>query len=217
MADFAARRTAMVDTQVRPSDVTKFPIIEAMLSVPKEEFVPDELRIAAYLGDNLALGPGRVILEARTFGKLLDLLDLSGDETVLDIGCGYGYSSAVLARMTAAVVAIESDAEMAADAQARLSRIGADNVAVMAGVLAEGDAKHQPYDVIIIEGGVEDVPQAILDQLRDGGRICAIFMEGALGTCRIGHKNDGIVSWRFGFNAGAPVLPGFEHAHEFAL
>jgi protein-L-isoaspartate(D-aspartate) O-methyltransferase len=217
MADFAARRTAMVDTQVRPSDITKFPIIEAMLAVPKEEFVPDNMRPAAYLGENLPLVDGRVILEARTLGKMLDFLDISSHETVLDLGCGYGYSSAILARMANAVVAIESDEAMAADAQERLSRLGADNVAVMAGPLAEGDAKHGPYDVIILQGGVESVPENILSQLRDGGRICAIFIEGALGTCRIGHKSGGNVSWRYAFNAGAPVLPGFEHESGFAL
>lgn len=217
MADFAARRTAMVDTQVRPSDITKFPIIEAMLAVPKEEFVPDGMRAAAYLGENLSIGEGHVILEPRTLGKMLDFLDISGDETVLDVGCGYGYSSAILARMANAVVAIESDEAMAADAQERLSRAGADNVAVMAGPLADGDAKHGPYDVIILQGGVEDVPENILGQLREGGRICAIFVEGALGTCRIGHKNSGTVSWRYAFNAGAPVLPGFARERSFAL
>ena len=217
MADYAARRTAMVDTQVRPSDVTKFPIIEAMLSVPKEAFVPDGLRTAAYLGENLDLGNSRVILEPRTLGKMLDAVNIQREDLVLDIGCGFGYSAAIIGRMADGVVAVESDPDMASEAPERLSSIDAHNVAVMDGPLADGDPKHGPYDVIMIEGGVEEIPDAVLEQLREGGRICAIFMEGALGTVRVGHRLNGRVNWRFAFNAGAPVLPGFETQREFAL
>ena len=107
MTDFTNRRTLMVDTQVRPSDVTKFPIIEAMLHVRREVFVPDDKLEAAYAGENLPLGPGRVILEPRTFAKMLDGLAIEPTELVLDLGCGLGYSSAVLARLAEAVVAVE--------------------------------------------------------------------------------------------------------------
>ncbi|HMO07252.1 MAG TPA: protein-L-isoaspartate O-methyltransferase, partial [Paracoccaceae bacterium] len=94
MADYATRRIMMVDTQVRPSDVTKFPIIDAMLAVPRETFVPDALREAAYVGENLDLAPGRVLLEARTLAKMLDALDLSPGDLVLHVGAGLGYGSA---------------------------------------------------------------------------------------------------------------------------
>lgn len=217
MADYIARRTAMVDTQVRPSDVTKFPIIEAMLSVPKEDFVPQRLREAAYIGENLELGADRVILEPRTLGKMLDAVNIQPGEIVLDLGCGLGYSSAVISRLAQAVIAVESDAEMADEAQSILSAQGADNVAVVPGALAEGQVKHGPYDVILIEGAVEDLPQALTDQLRDGGRIAAIFADGALGTCRVGHKSGGQVTWRRAFNASAPVIGEFRRAESFAL
>ena len=217
MADYSARRTTMVDTQIRPSDVTKFPIIKAMLDVAREAFVPDNKREAAYVGENIELGAGRVVLEPRTLAKMLDALDIDPADLVLDIGPGLGYSSAVIAQLAEAVVAVEEDPELAAEAERLLGEQGIDNVAVIQGPLAQGAAKHGPYDVITIQGGVGDVPAVLLDQLKDGGRIGAIFMEGALGTCRIGHKVDGKVSWRFSFNAGAPVLPGFEARHEFAL
>lgn len=217
MTDFATRRRMMVDTQVRPSDVTKFPIIDAMLTVQREVFVPREAREAAYMGENVSLGGARVVLEARTLAKMLDALDIQPDELVLDIGCGLGYSSAVIARLAEAVVAVEEDAAMAADAQDLLSQNGADNVAVIEGELAAGAAKHGPYDAIILQGAVEQMPEGVTDQLCEGGRIAAVFMEGALGICRIGYKIDGVVNWRFAFNAGAPVLPGFERRRAFVL
>lgn len=217
MSEFASRRVMMVDTQVRPSDVTKFPIIDAMLSVPRETFVPEDKREAAYMGENLPLGPGRVVLEARTMAKLLDALDVQPGELVLDIGCGLGYSAAVIARLGETVVAVEEDEALAAEAQRLLSEEGVDNAVVVVGKLAEGSVKCAPYDVITIEGGVETVPEAILAQLKDGGRIGAVFMDGAVGTARIGYKTDGRVSWRQVFNAAAPVLPGFQAARSFML
>ncbi|GAA6176693.1 protein-L-isoaspartate O-methyltransferase family protein [Sulfitobacter pacificus] len=217
MSDFTARRVMMVDTQVRPSDVTKFPIIDAMLTVPREVFVPAASREAAYMGENLMLGQGRVLLEPRTLAKTLDALAISNAELVLDIGCAMGYSAAVIAHMAEAVVAVEEDEAMAQEAVEALMQEGADNVIVHTGALAEGAAEHGPYDVIVIEGGVSDVPQAILDQLKDGGRIAALFMEGELGEVRIGHKRGGQISWRLAFNAAAPVLDGFNPAPAFQL
>ncbi|TKD21643.1 protein-L-isoaspartate O-methyltransferase [Rhodobacter capsulatus] len=216
MQDFAARRTMMVDTQVRPNDVTKFPIIEAMLAVPREAYVPEARREAAYVGENLDLGQGRWLLEPRNFAKILDALDVQPGDRVLDIGAGMGYSSAVLARMALAVVALE-DGALAASAEAHLSVHDIDNVLVVEAPLSAGVADEGPYDVIVIEGGVEQVPAAIEAQLRDGGRIAAIFMQGQLGTVRIGRKIDGVVAWRDAFNAAAPVLPGFTCAKEFVL
>ena len=217
MTDHAARRTTMVDTQIRPSDVTKFPIIDAMLTIRREEFVPDSLREAAYVGEDLDLGQGRVMLEPRTLAKMLDALDLQRDALVLDLGAGLGYSAAVIARLVEAVVAVESDADLAAEAQAILSREGADNVILQTGPLAEGAPQHGPYDALIIQGAVEVLPQALLDQVKDGGRIACIFMEGALGVVRIGHKMDGRISWRYAFNASAPVLAGFGKEPAFSL
>ena len=207
----------MVDTQVRPSDVTKFPIIDAMLAIPREDFVPTGLREAAYIGENLEIGGGRVLLEPRTFGKILDALDIQPQHVALDLGCGLGYSTAVLAHMCDFVVAIEDDADRAAEAQAILSQAGIDNAAVMEAPLVEGAVKSAPYDVIVVQGAVEEVPAALLDQLREGGRIGCIFAEGSLGVVRVGHKIDGVVNWRFAFNAGAPVLPGFRRVAAFSL
>lgn len=217
MTDYAARRTMMVDTQIRPSDVTKFPIIDAMLSVPREDFVPSDKIEAAYVGDNVSLGGMRVVLEPRTLAKMLDALDIHGDELVMDIGCGLGYSAAVIAKMAAAVVAVEEEDSLAEEAQAALARVDADNVILHTGALSEGAASHGPYDVIVVEGAVEHLPDAIPAQLKEGGRIAVLFAEGELGVVRIGYKIDGEMNWRFAFNAGAPVLPGFERHRAFTL
>lgn len=217
MSDFSTRRVMMVDTQVRPSDVTKFPIIEAMLAVPREVYVPAAKREAAYIGENLDLAPGRVMLEARTLAKMLDALDIQPSETVLDLGCGYGYSTAVIASIAHAVVAVEEDATLAGEAQRILAAEGVDSAVVATGPLAAGHAIAGPFDVITLQGGVEVVPEALLAQLKEGGRIGAIFMDGALGTAMVGYRIDGKMTWRFAFNATAPVLPGFAKLRAFAL
>ncbi|PVA07096.1 protein-L-isoaspartate O-methyltransferase [Thalassorhabdomicrobium marinisediminis] len=207
----------MVDTQVRPSDVTKFPIIDALLTVPREDYVPTGLRDAAYIGENLDIGGGRVLLEPRTLAKMLDAADVEPTDVVLDLGCGLGYSTAVLAHMAEFVVAVEEDAELAEEAQQNLSTSGIDNAAVFAGELAEGAAKNGPYDLIMLQGAVEVVPQTLVDQVKDGGRIVAIFAEGALGVVRVGHKIDGVMNWRMVFNAAAPVLNGFRKEVAFTF
>lgn len=217
MTDFALRRRMMVDTQVRPSDVTKFPIIDAMLSVPREIFVPSAAQEAAYAGEHIVVGRNRVILDPRTFAKMIDALDFDGGELVLDVGGWLGYSAAVIARMTEAVVMVEADEGAATEAASLLADVGADAVIVHQGALQDGAAEHGPYDAILIEGGVEKLPPALADQLKEGGRIACLFMEGALGAVRIGHKIDGAITWRFAFNAGAPVLPGFAGDTVFAL
>jgi protein-L-isoaspartate(D-aspartate) O-methyltransferase len=207
----------MVDTQVRPSDVTRFPIIEAMLHVPREEFVPADRREAAYLGENLVLSADRVMLEPRTFAKLLEGLDVRPEERVLDLATGLGYGAAVLDRLGAAVTALEDDEARAAAARAALVRTGAARVQVLTGPLDGGAPAAAPFDAILIEGGVQVVPEAILAQLAENGRIGAVFAEGELGIARIGHKEAGQIHWRYAFNAGAPVLPGFGRVAAFVL
>ena len=217
MTDYATRRTMMVDTQIRPSDVTKFPIISAMLSVPRENFVPRDKREAAYMGDNIDLGGNRTILDPRTFAKMLDALDIQPTDFVLDIGMGLGYSAAVLSQLGEAVVAVEDDQTRFAEASEALGDFGADNVIPHLGDLAEGAAEHGPYDVILIQGAVEHVPDTVLAQLKDGGKIACLFAEGALGTVKIGYKLDDRMDWRASFNAGAPTLDGFQRHRAFKL
>jgi protein-L-isoaspartate(D-aspartate) O-methyltransferase len=217
MADFAARRRTMVDTQIRPSDVTSFTVIDAMLNVPREAFVPEAARDLAYVGGPVALTPTRQLMEPRTIAKMLEALDVTPRELVLEIAPGTGYTTALLARMAEAVVAVEEDADLARDAEAALLAQGVDNAAVLTGALTEGSARNGPYDVIVLFAGVEVIPQTILDQLKEGGRIMALFMQGPLGEVRMGVKTHGIVAWHMEFNATAPVLSGFARAPSFVF
>ena len=209
MADYAARRRTMVDTQVRPSDVTSFPVLDAMLTIPREAFVPDAMRDLAYAGAPVTLTGSRQLMEARNIAKILQALDLQPGDLVLEIAPGLGYTTALLASLVEAVVAVEEDASLAADAEAALSAQEIDNAAVLHAPLTAGSAKNGPYDVIVAFGGVQEVPQSLIDQIKEGGRIMAVFMQGALGEARLGRKIDGAMSWRVEFNATAPVLPGF--------
>lgn len=217
MTDFSMRRTIMVDTQVRPSDVTKYPLIAAMLAVPREDFVPAAKREAAYVGEHIDLGDGRVMLDPRTFAKMLEVLDVQPDELVLHLGAGLGYGAAVMARMTQTVVALEEISALADEAETTLGQLGVDNVAVVTGPLAAGDARNAPFDAILIEGGVQHLPDAILSQVKEGGRIVCIFIEGRMGTAQVGYKIDGNMSWRSAFDATAPILPGFARHRAFTL
>lgn len=215
MTDFAAARVAMVDSQVRPSDVTRYPIIAAMLAVPREDFVPAALRPVAYLGEHVPLAPGRVLLDPRVFAKLLDALNVGPEDLVLDVGCGLGYSTAVLVRMAQAVIALEEDAGLAAEANALLEAHGVDTAVVEVGPLAAGVPEHGPFDAMIIEGAVEVMPEALAVQLKPGGRVAAIFADGPGGQARLGLRTAGGITWRRIFDAAAPVLPGFAATKAF--
>lgn len=215
--DFTAARVAMVDCQVRPSDVTRFDIIDAMLSVAREEFVPSALRSVAYSGDQLPLSGGRVMLDPRVMGKFLDAVAPSQEDLVLDIGCGFGYSTALIARLAQAVVAVEEDEAMAKSAEETLRDQDVDNVMVAHAPLSVGAPEHGPYDVITLQGAIEDLPDALLDQLKLGGRIGAIKADGVIGQFAIGTKTDAGIAWRSVFDATAPVLPGFEREKSFSF
>ncbi|HSF95890.1 MAG TPA: protein-L-isoaspartate O-methyltransferase [Thermohalobaculum sp.] len=217
MTDFAAARRAMVDCQVRPADVTRYAIIEAMLAVPRERFVPKAKTEIAYAGCEIPLAPGRALLEPRTLAKMLEAAQIGARDLVLDLAPGTGYSTALIARMAEAVIAIEPDSELAATAQTVLSQVEADNAVVTSGDPSAGDPDHGPYDVIFINGAVETLPQALEAQLKEGGRLVALFRDSGSGQCHVLTKAPGGLSRRYVFDADAPVLDGFRRAEAFAF
>ena len=219
--DFAAARANMVNSQVRPTDVTDYAIIDAMMEVPRERFVPADRRFAAYIDEDIEVASGegarRYLMEPSPFAKLIQLADIGPNDTVLEIGCNTGYSTAVLARIASSIIAIESDAELAAFATEALNELAVDNAAVVEGKLEAGYAKEAPYDVIVIGGAVDEVPQAIIDQLAERGRLVAVVGRGLSAQARLFLREDGIVSSRTAFNAAVPPLPGFEKAASFVF
>lgn len=217
MIDFAAARQAMVDCQVRPSDVTKYAIIDAMLSVPREIFVPKAMRDVAYADSEVEMAPGRKLLEPRTIAKMLEAAQIRPDDLVLDVAPGTGYTTALLSRLAAAVVSVEADETLAENLKENMSSIDADNVIALHGAPAEGESSHGPYDVIFVAGAVEEVPEALADQLKDGGRLVAIFRAEGAAKCKIMVRAGNSFSQRFVFDADGALVAGFAAAREFAF
>ena len=208
MIDFATARRNMVDCQIRTNDVTDEALLAALGEVPRERFVPESLRGVAYIDDDLPLKKGRVLVEPLVFARLVQLAEIKPSDMVLDIGCATGYSTAVLARLANTVVALESDPELGAMATATLSELGCDNAIVVVGPLAEGYAKQAPYDAIVFGGAVPKIPDMIVRQLADGGRLVAVVGDGVeRGT--LVTRSRGIAASRAVFDAATPLLPDF--------
>lgn len=218
MADSALQRKNMVESQVRPSDVTDRRITAAMSEIAREPFLPAGLdKTLAYMDGAIAAGPGRALLAPRTLARLLQLADITAKDKVLIIGAGTGYSAAIAARMSESVVALESDEAMLAVARSAVAGTGATNVAFAAGALEAGHAAGAPYDAVVIEGAVEELPEAVLAQLADGGRLASIEAGPGIGHAIIVTKTALAVSKRVAFDAGAPLLPGFAKRKGFVF
>lgn len=215
--DFLEQRVKMVDGQVRTTDVTDTAILDAMLDLPREQFVPADRRLLAYMDEDIALAgdAGRFLMRPSPFAKLVQLADIRAGDLVLDVGCGTGYSSAVLSRIAGFVVALESDAALAAEARDRLAAVGCDNVSVVEGALPSGHAAQAPYDVIVIEGAVDDAPHGLIAQLKEGGRLVAVTGEGNSGRATLWIREGGLVSSRAVFNAAVAPLAAFRREPAF--
>ena len=172
--DFAAARQNMVDCQILPNRVDDQRIVEALLKIPREKFVPDNLTGIAYVDEIVPLGGQRYVMEAMVVARLLQTAALNSEDVALSIGCGTGYATAVLAQIVDTVVAVEPDKGLAQKANENLAAIGLDNVAVVEGKLEDGNIDQGPYNVIFFDGAVQTVPDAICDQLAEGGRLVAI-------------------------------------------
>ena len=205
----------MVDGQVRPSDITDPRLIDAMLDIPREEFLPAGKANLAYLDQDLPVGgPGegntvRRLLKPMVLAKMIQALDLDEEDRVLDVGCLTGYSSAILSRLAGSVVALDEDTFLLSEARTALGCAAASNIRVVQGRLIEGYAAEAPYDAILVNGAVEISPDALFRQLREGGRLVCIQGRGPAAKAMLYRLDLGDVGGRPIFDATAPVLPGF--------
>lgn len=217
MVDYARARRTMVDNQLRTSGITDWRILDAMNRVPREKFVPEPYAEFAYSDENIPMSAKRALASPAAFAKLVQLAAITSQDVVLDVGCGAGYSAAVLSNLANAVVAVESDEGMVAKANDALADLDIGNAAVVAGPLDAGLPKEAPFDVIILEGAVDAVPPALFEQMRDGGRLVAVIGTGNAALAHLYIKTGTDVAATANFNLSLPLLGTFAPAPEFVF
>lgn len=216
--DYAEARKHMVNSQVRTSDVTDLRIQVALETIPREKFLPAELKAQAYVEREIPYAPGRQLLTARDFSKLIAAADIGPEDLVLDVACGSGYSTAVLANLAEMVVAVEASEALAAAAQENLSELGVNNAAVVVADPAKAAADQGPFDVIFIGGVIVREPEALLPQLKEGGRLAAIRRTNGVSRGVIYSRAGDAFAARAVFDASASaVLPEFQVPKTFSF
>lgn len=218
MTAFGVMRANMVDGQILPNKITDRRLINVLSELPRELFVAQSQRSVAYKDDDIEIAPSRYLMEPRVFARLVQALTPGRDEVGLYIGCGSGYGVAVLANLCNTVIGLECDAALAARASGLFAELEIDNAVVVEGPLDKGYAEQGPYDLVLIEGAISDVPSVILDQLAESGRLAAVVSSGrSLGEAIIIRRVGEVYGSRVLFNASSSFLPGFEVAAEFTF
>jgi protein-L-isoaspartate(D-aspartate) O-methyltransferase len=216
--DFETARRNMVDSQLRTNKITDPRILAAMGGLPREAFLPESKRGIAYIDEDIEFGNGRFLMEPAVIGRLMQEISPEPDDVGLVVGCGTGYSAAVLAKLVDAVFALESDAALAAQASKLFTELSLDNIVVVEGPLADGWPDQGPYDVILVDGAVSEMPQALIRQLAEGGRLAGIVKsERAVGRATLFGKRGGAVSGRTLFDAAVPFIPELRSRPEFVF
>lgn len=208
-------RKFMLEGQCFTNNVTDPNILRALKSVPREIFVPDAYAESAYIDEDIPLTNGRALLQPLVFARMLQLAQINKSFKVLDIGCCTGYSSAVISLLAKEVVALESDSELTAGVSVNLNKLNIENVTATAGDLLLGAAEYKPYDLIIIEGMIEYIPETIIKQLKVGGRIVAVMVENSIGNIVVATKNERGVNITKHFQANSYRLEEFSKARSF--
>lgn len=218
MTDFALARRNMVEGQLRPNRVTNLDLLAVVGALPRERFLPDGLRAVAYADDDVPLGGGRVLMEPMILARLVQALQPRREHKALVVASGRGYGAALLAGLVGSVVAVEGDTAMARAAEEAFRALALTNVRQVSGN-PEAGAAPGPYDLILIEGAVRQLPQALLDQLAEDGRLATIMAgaPGTLGVATLVVKVGGVTSSRPLFDAGTPALPGFAPPPKFTF
>lgn len=218
MINFKQCRRNMVECQLRPNKVTDEGVLSAMGYVPREVFAGPLYEGIAYVDEDIPLGDGRYLMEPMVLARLLQAANIGADDVVLDIGCGSGYTAAVCARICATVVAVESDPRLAAESTRIMGELEADNVVVVDGPLKDGYQAQAPYDVIVFSGAVPEIPEGVLTQISEGGRLVAVLEgEEGWGHAVLARNVGGTISRGVIFDASIPELPGFDREVGFVF
>jgi protein-L-isoaspartate(D-aspartate) O-methyltransferase len=217
MFDAANARRLMVEGQVRTADVSDTDLLDAMATVPRENFLPPSLAPLAYLDNDIQIAKGRALLRPMVLAKLIQAARLNVSDRVLDVACGTGYSSAVLAKLAGSVVALEDDAELARRAKEALTLVGANTVEIVVGPLTAGWPPGGAYDVVLFNGSAEAMPDAFSSQLDPNGRLLAVFGRTPATKGTIFHLVEGRLVGRPIFDGAARLLPGFAAPQSFAF
>lgn len=221
MSGFATARQKMVDGQVRPNDVTDIRILDAMLAVPREAFVPQDQRALAYLDLDLDVSEStsakRFLIKPAVMAKMLQAAEIKNTDKVLVAGSAPGYTAAVVARLAGQVIATESDPAQVAKAREVLAQLGLGNVTFRAAAAAEGDPANAHYDVIVLDGATEITPEVLYGQLKEGGRLVGVFATTKPPRATIVTNSHGDFGNRALFDASVPVVPGLERLPAFVF
>ena len=209
--DFAQARRAMVDSQLRPQAVTDPLVVAAMASVPRERFVPADNAAIAYIDRMVPLGNGRALSPAASVGRMLTELRCRPGERALVVGAGSGYASAVLAAMGLEVVAVESDPTLFE----QLSRV--EEITAISNPLEAGAPDHGPYDLILIDGQIEQLPESLAEQLKVGGRLALCLVESGVPRLMIGTRSSQGFGLKSFADASMAPLPGFARPTVFTF
>lgn len=215
--DFELARRNMVASQIRTNEVTDPLVIEAIGAVPREKFLPAARQSLAYVDEDLEVADGRWLMEPMVAARLLQLADIQRTDHVLVLPCGTGYIAAVLAHMAGSIVAAEEDGPTKDSAARLLAELGADTVAVVSAAVAEGCPGQAPFDVIVFDGAVSEVPDAIKQQLADGGRLVAVVQNGPIGQATLIQRTGNAFGQRAEFDASVPLLPEFSAKAAFVF
>ena len=205
-------RRHMVDSQLRTNGITAAWIVKAMGELPREAFLPEGKEAFAYLDRSVPLGEGRMLNPPLATAEILQAAEVAQDDHVLLIGAGTGYMAKLLSSRAGKLVAVESNAGLA-----KVARANVPGLDLVEGILAEGHAKAAPYSLILIDGGIERLPDAIEVQLAEGGRIVTGLVDGPVRRLAIGTKHGGHVALRAFADIEVAALPGFEKAREFVF
>lgn len=223
MTDYDAMRLNMVESQIRPNKVTDPRLINAFSALPRERFVPENRAGVAYIDEDLEIAPGRYLTEPAVLARMVEAARVTESDTVLDIGCGTGFSTAVLAHLAGTAIGLEPDAELNARASELMIELGIDNAVIVGGDPASGHPDQAPYDVIVLGGAIDTVPEALLNQLAEGGRLIAVIPNihvsdrSHAGQATLFLRAEGGIARRPLFDAAIPLLPGFTHEAGFVF